>query len=727
MGFLLLFLISSCGNTSSTSAVSSNPNQTSVTISLSQIAAGALLPSGQVPASVKSISVTALDSAGNLIAGPATANAPGLTVTLSVPNASGIRFRVLAFSALNAGGTKLYEGLSAAQSLTGTAVTVPVKMNLSVIVGATLVSSDPYTGVVTFDLNGLVSGATPPATSPLLWSLPVGQGTLGTPTANGATIRWTSPQKAGVYTITAKVDTAVNPDQSPVISDVAVITVTDGLKPVITMQGINPYSISQGNIYVDAGAAASDNFDGDITAKIVTTSTVNSAVPGTYTVTYNVTDLAGNKAIPVVRTVIVIDTTAPVIQLNGVSPVTVEAGSVYVDGKATVTDNVDATNTALIGVNTVNTAIPGTYTVTYNASDAAGNPAITVVRTVNVVDTTAPVITPPANITVAAVDGYGAAVNDPYIAAFLAGATATDNVAVVGVITNNAPARFPLGLTIVTFSASDAIPNNGTATATVNVLDQSAPVITLNGINPYAMSAGQVYVDAKATFTDNVDPTNTQLAGVSTVNTAVPGSYTVTYNATDVAGNPAAQVVRTVVVGDTTPPVITLNGVSPATVEAGSIYVDAYATVTDNIDPTNTALTGVSTVNAAVPGTYTVTYNTSDTSGNPAVAVVRTVNVVDTTAPVITPPANITVAAVDSYGAAVNDPYVAVFLAGATAIDNVAVVGAITNNAPAQFPLGLTTVTFSASDAAPNTGTATATVNVTDRIPPVIQINGINP
>ena len=54
---------------------------------------------------------------------------------------------------------------------------------------------------------------------------------------------------------------------------------------------------------MDAGASATDNVDGDITAKIVVTGEVNSSVAGTYTLTYNVSDAAGNAAQSVSRTV----------------------------------------------------------------------------------------------------------------------------------------------------------------------------------------------------------------------------------------------------------------------------------------------------------------------------------------------------------------------------------------------------------------------------------------
>jgi len=73
--------------------------------------------------------------------------------------------------------------------------------------------------------------------------------------------------------------------------------------PLITLNGSNPVSIESGLGYSDAGATADDNIDGDISSSISVTSNVNTAAPGTYTVTYNVTDFAGNDAVTVTRTV----------------------------------------------------------------------------------------------------------------------------------------------------------------------------------------------------------------------------------------------------------------------------------------------------------------------------------------------------------------------------------------------------------------------------------------
>jgi hypothetical protein len=86
-------------------------------------------------------------------------------------------------------------------------------------------------------------------------------------------------------------------------------TPPDVTPPVITLLGITPVSIEAGTTYVDDGATALDNLDGDISTNIIPTSTVDITKAGSYSVTYNVSDAAGNAAMPMVRTV---NVTAPV-------------------------------------------------------------------------------------------------------------------------------------------------------------------------------------------------------------------------------------------------------------------------------------------------------------------------------------------------------------------------------------------------------------------------------
>jgi type II secretory pathway pseudopilin PulG len=77
------------------------------------------------------------------------------------------------------------------------------------------------------------------------------------------------------------------------------------------------------------------------------------------------------------------DTTKPVITLIGNSSITINQGDSYIDQGAEVTDNVDATRT-ISGTGTVDINTPGMYTITYNATDAAGNAADQVTRTITV-------------------------------------------------------------------------------------------------------------------------------------------------------------------------------------------------------------------------------------------------------------------------------------------------------------------------------------------------------
>ena len=84
-----------------------------------------------------------------------------------------------------------------------------------------------------------------------------------------------------------------------------------------------------GGTYTDAGATASDNYDGDITSSIEQVSTVDTAIVDTYTVTYNVSDANGNAAVEVTRTINVVDTTIPLIILLGDAAVTIEVGGTF--------------------------------------------------------------------------------------------------------------------------------------------------------------------------------------------------------------------------------------------------------------------------------------------------------------------------------------------------------------------------------------------------------------
>ncbi len=79
----------------------------------------------------------------------------------------------------------------------------------------------------------------------------------------------------------------------------------DTTRPTLSLRGAPSVSVTINSPYVDEGASAMDSNDGDLTPRIVVANPVDTAVIGTYTITYTVSDLSGNAAVPVTRTVTV--------------------------------------------------------------------------------------------------------------------------------------------------------------------------------------------------------------------------------------------------------------------------------------------------------------------------------------------------------------------------------------------------------------------------------------
>ena len=518
----------------------------------------------------------------------------------------------------------------------------------------------------------------------------------------------------GTYTLTYDVsDTSGNPADSVTRT----VNVVDTTVPVITLLGDTTVTIEVGATYTDSGATAADNYDGDLTSSIAIVNNVDTSTVGTYTVTYNVSDTSGNAAVPVTRTVNVVDTTVPVITLLGDTTVTIEVGATYTDSGATAADNYDGDLTSSIAiVNNVDTSTVGTYTVTYNVSDTSGNAAVSVTRTVNVVDTTVPVITLLGDTTVTI--EVGTTYTD-------SGATAADNydgdlTSSIAIVNNVDTST--VGTYTVTYNVSDTSGNAAdSVTRTVNVVDTTAPVITLLGDNPMTIEVGTTFTDPGATASDAGDGDLTSSIVVSgSVDTSTIGTYTLTYDVSDTSGNAADSVTRTVNVVDTTAPVITLLGDNLMTIEVGTTFTDPGAVATDNYDGDLTSsIAIVNNVDTSTVGTYTVTYNVSDTSGNAAVPVTRTVNVVDTTAPVITLLGDNLMTI--EVGTTFTDP-------GAVATDNydgdltssIVVSGSVDTST-----IGTYTLTYDVSDTSGNPAdSVTRTVNVVDTTAPVITLLG---
>jgi len=395
-------------------------------------------------------------------------------------------------------------------------------------------------------------------------------------------------------------------------------------KPVIAVIGTNPVNMIIGGSYTDLGATAFDQEDGTITPNIVTTGSVNTAVIGTYTITYNVSDSKGLAADPKTRTVNVnpkltecndqrdndgdgkIDmqdsgcttpedndeNNKPVIGIIGANPLEIHLGSTFVDPAATATDAEDGNITAkIIASSTVNTAVLGTYIVTYNATDSKNLAADTKARTVKVITSCS--------------DGRD---ND-----------------------NDGKIDYPAD------EGCDSPQDES---------ENTKPIITLLGDVVMSLVVGGSFTDPGATAFDQEDGTITpKIISSGVVNANVVGSYTITYNATDsqnLSADPKTRTVNVTSAGctqncggggggeDNHRPVITLTGANPLDVPVGSTFTDPGATAQDPEDGDITSRIVVTggPVNTATVGTYTLSYNVSDSKGLPAMEVRRDVHVV---------------------------------------------------------------------------------------------------
>ena len=126
-------------------------------------------------------------------------------------------------------------------------------------------------------------------------------------TLTGYVARWTGiePGDDGEIQLASTVDAAAE-EAFGAGAVMLALEPVDTTPPTITLLGDADLTIPVGGTFTDPGATASDNVDGDITNKIVATGTVNTSTVGTYHLTYDVTDAAGNHAIQLTRTVHVV-------------------------------------------------------------------------------------------------------------------------------------------------------------------------------------------------------------------------------------------------------------------------------------------------------------------------------------------------------------------------------------------------------------------------------------
>lgn len=154
------------------------------------------------------------------------------------------------------------------------------------------------------------------------------------------------------------------------------VRVIDTKAPTITLTEDPEGTLEEGVIYQEAGFTASDNYDGDLTARVVRTEE-----PGL--VIYAVTDSSGNPAVAK-RKIPLRDMVLPEIQLEGGEDYVITLGTRYEEPGFTATDNVDGDVTAMVQVEgEVDWLTAGIYPITYTVSDSCENTTV-VTRNVEV-------------------------------------------------------------------------------------------------------------------------------------------------------------------------------------------------------------------------------------------------------------------------------------------------------------------------------------------------------
>ncbi|MDQ6989057.1 MAG: tandem-95 repeat protein, partial [Mariprofundaceae bacterium] len=558
---------------------------------------------------------------------------------------------------------------------------------------------------------------------------------------------------AAVVTIGVTIS-AVN--SAPTASTAVITTAEDTASVAVTPTVVDP---DVGDTFTFTILAQGANGVASIVAnQLVYTPNLN--VNGTDNFTYTVKDAAGLTVAGTANVTVTAINDAPVISLTGAVNVYAEAGLLYTDLGATASDIEDGNVTPLIvTTNPVDPYIVAVYNVLYNVTDSSYAAAVQVSRQVWVQDTTAPLIASPlADVFLESALGVGitATIPDPAV---------TDAVGVVSIISNAplAPTVFPLGLTTITWNASDAAGNAATAVSqNIYVVDTTAPVAPVISspahntytnvaiLGPQGTSESAATIDVYAGVVNIATVTAVGTTWSSVAAALADGTYAITAYASDAAGNvsPASAVVSITV--DTIAPtapvinvpvnpyvsVIVVSGyTSPALPNAVVTVYDAYALPAQVQGTTTTNILGDWTFTdpyASIDGSYVYQVTLNDLAGNISPASPTLTLYRDTLLPTIVAAQAISVEAIASTTllSVLNispyaNPAIAPLAGEPYALDSG--FGYLLMSAdvyaaadPYAYPVGVTTVTWSATDAAGNQVNATQTVTITDTTPPIL-------
>ncbi|MFA6867524.1 MAG: immunoglobulin-like domain-containing protein, partial [Clostridia bacterium] len=411
--------------------------------------------------------------------------------------------------------------------------------------------------------------------------------------------------------------------------------------PVIQIKGNNPVLIYKNQAYIESGATATDELDGDLTSNIIIdTTSLRNTIAGTYKIKYSVTNSQGGVG-TAERNVIVKKSLTEIL-LKGEDIVTLIKGANYTEPGYTARDEVDGdvTSKVTVSFDGLNLNKVGSYTIKYSYTNSGGD-YYEAKRTIIVRN-------PKVEIAIKGARNINLPIGSPYIDE---GATATDellgDISSKIVVTTDLNTNV-LGTYTVTYKVSSSEVDNQ-AVRTINIVPMAGPTITYepNGNIDYAKSHS-----VKVTITKNkydVDNDSFYYQWTTSTNKPLEESFTDTINSGDEITTPSLQsgkyylwVIAKDVYGNVTElcsnsfnidniaPVLSLNGSKVVEMPIDSTYKDLGVSVVENDSGLNASGVVITTnIISSIIGKYTVTYNATDKAGNVAVSITRTVSVIE--------------------------------------------------------------------------------------------------
>ena len=490
----------------------------------------------------------------------------------------------------------------------------------------------------------------------------------------------------------------------------ATVTVEDRVPPAALCRDVTVQLDVTGNVAITAQQVDDGSHDAcGIESLAVDPDHFSCDDVGANAVTLTVTDVNGNAS-TCIAAVTVEDTVAPIALCRDIVVPLDAAGGAMITAEQVDNGSHDACGIASLSIttNSFTCADIGDNWVTLTVTDVNNNQS-TCTSLVSITDEQDPLITCPADIVVEADAGqcYATGVN-------LGAPTTDDNCGVTSVV-NDGPTSFPVGDTVVVWTAMDGAGNTATCEQTVTVTDSVPPTIDC----PPDVEVGTDVDQCHATGVGLGMPVTNDNCAVTGVTNDAPavfpiGDTVVVWTADDGSGNQATCEQTVTVIDDQEPTIA-----CPPDVEVSTDLGACYATNVNLGTPMTSDNCAVTNVFNDAPtsqypvGDTVVTWTVMDGAGNTATCE-QMVRVIENEPPTILCPPDVEVFADagQCHAADVN--------LGAPVVDDNCGIAAVTNDAPAQFPVGETIVVWTIVDTANNTETCEQRITVVDNQAPTI-------